>query len=256
MKLLKILGGLVLLLVIALFVVGFFIDGIAKTAIETAGTEALGVPTRVGSCHLGLLRGTFKLEDLTIDNPEGFGDDPFLTLGEGKVAVSPGSLREPVVELPELTLDRVGLSMVQHLKGSNYGTILDNLKRYQGTSSSEEGEGTRYIIRTLRLTDVNVRVVPEPKLGLAAMDLPIGTIELKDVGSESDKGVLLADLAGIVIQAILGKASSTGKLPSVIQGALGGQLDGLKQGVEQEVKRQIDDATKGVKDRLKGLIGR
>ena len=70
MKILKLLGALVVLLIIALVVVGLYIDDIAKTAIEVGATEALGVSTTVGSCHIGLLRGTFKLEDLRAGGPQ------------------------------------------------------------------------------------------------------------------------------------------------------------------------------------------
>ena len=258
MKLLKILGALVVLLLIALLVAGLFIDGIAKSAIETAATEALGVRTTVGSCHVGLLRGTFKLEELRVANPEGFGSDPFLTLKEGGVAVSAGSLREEVVELPELTLDGTRLQIVQNAGGSNYGKILDNLERFQGPSTepASESEGKRFIIRTLRLTDVKVTVVPDAKLGLKALDLPIDRIELKDVGSDSNKGVLLSELTGIIVKAILERAVGTGQLPAMIQGALGGKLGELEQAIQGEVKKKLDDAAKDVTNRLKGLIGR
>ncbi len=267
MKLLKLLGALVVLLLLALLVVGLYIDDIAKTAIETGATEALGVATTVGSCHVGLLRGTFKLEELQVANPEGFGTDPFLTLRKGGVSVSAGSLREDVVELPELTLDGTVLRIVQNAGGSNYAKILENLERFQGPAKEPasqpkpeaEGaaeDGKRFIIRTLLLTDIRVVVVPDSKIGLGALDLPIDRIELKDVGSDSDRGVLLSELAGIVVKAILDRAVSSGQLPAMIQGALGGKLRDLGRSLEGEAKTRLDGAAKDASKRLKGLLGR
>lgn len=257
MKLLKILGGLVVLLLVALLVAGLFIDGIAKSAIETAATEALGVKTELGSCHVGLLRGTFSLSDLRVANPEGYGSDPFLTLGEGGVAVKASTLREDLVELPELTLSTARLLIVQNRDGSNYGTILDNLKRFQGEETQAPSEDqTRFVIRRLAITDVKVTVAPDPGLGLSTLQLPIDRIELKDIGSDTGKGVLLSELAGIVVKAILQRATSSGQLPALIQGVLGGKLKGLGSSIENEVKKRLDDAAKDATNRLKGLIGR
>lgn len=256
MKILKLLGGLVLLLVIALVVVGCSIDSIAKAAIEQAGSEALGVPTTVESCDVGLLSASFGMQGLRVANPEGFGSEPFLSLGSGSVAVSAGSLRSEKVELPELTLDAVRLGIVQNAGGSNYGAILDNLERFQGSDTPKEGEGTRFVVRKLLISDVLVTVTPDSKLGIGAVKLPIDRIELKDIGSDTERGVLLSELAGIVVKSILQRATSSGKLPAVIQGALGGKLQNLQGAAYKELDNQLDKVKKGVGDKLKGLIGK
>ncbi|MDF1700483.1 MAG: hypothetical protein P1V36_04925 [Planctomycetota bacterium] len=256
MKLLKILGGLVVLLVLVLLVVGFFIDGIAQSAIETAATEALGVSTTVDSCHVGLLRGTFRMEGLKVANPKGYGDAPFLRLRSGGIEVAAATLADEKVEVPEFTLDGIRLGLIQNAQGSNYGTILDNLDRFGKSDASTEGEGKRFVIKKLVITDVVVSVVPVPELKLGALDLPLERIELTDVGSDTEKGVLLSELSSIVVQEILQRATSSGQLPAMIQGALGGKLGSLKGAVESEARKHLDNAKKDVTNRLKGLLGK
>lgn len=269
MKLVKLLLGLVLLLVVALVVAGFFIDGIAKTAVEEGGSRALGVPTTLKGIDIGLLGGTATLEGLKVSNPKAFGSGSFLELGKGSVAVSATSLFSDTIRVPELTLSAVRVNLLQSLDASNYGTILDNLQRFQGGGSASSEDGKRYVIEKLNIEDVVVTVAPMQGLDLAKVTIPIDRIELKDVGSESDKGVLLSDLSGIVVEAILKRATATGQLPGLVQGALGGKLGGLHglqdaglqvlqglTGGPSDIKKTVEDATNGIGEKLKGLIGK
>ncbi len=275
MKLIKLLFALVVLLVVALFVAGYFADNIAKAGIETGGSLALGVDTTVAKARVGFLDQTFGLEGLQVANPSGFGNDPFLSLGSGKVAVAASSLLSDKVVVPEITLSSIRLSLEQGTRGSNYGTILDNLKRFQGAEkvvgspeAEDVADAKRFVIETLTLEDVAVSVVAVPELRLAPVTVPLGTIQLKDIGSESDEGVVLAELAGIIVEAILERASSSGQLPSLIQGTLNAQLaqlDGLKDAGLRAVEgllqgqggKAVDDARKALDEGLKGMgLGR
>ena len=267
MKLLKIMLWLVVLLVVGLVVVGFSVDGLAKSAIETAGTEALGTKTTVKSVDIGLFSGTVTLEQKEIANPDGHGGGNFFELGKGSVEVSAASLLSDKIEVPKLELSKIRVNLIQGLKGSNYGTILDNLKKFQGEPDAEKatGEGKRFIIKKLVIDDIELDVSPVKELGIKPVKLPIERIELDDVGSESDKGVLLSELAGIVIEAILKRASVSGGLPGAIRSGLNGQLPDLKGLADAGIKKlpvpegvptNLDDAKDKVKKGLKGLLGR
>jgi hypothetical protein len=285
MKLIKLLIGLVVLLIVALVVVGFFADSIAKTAIEKGGSYALGVDTKVNKVDIGFLKGTFAMDGLSVANPEGLGAGNFMELGKGSVGVAASSLRSATVEVPALDLSAIRVNLVQGTKGSNYGKILDNLKRFQsddggaggsgGDAKGEGEDGKRFIVKKLTMSDIVVSVVPVPELKLAAVQVPIDKIELTDIGSDSDTGVLLSELMGIVVESILKRATATGQLPGLIQGALSGQLgqltgladagvealgglDGiLPGGAKQGVDAAKEALGEGVKEGLKGLgIGR
>lgn len=246
-KLLKLLLWLVVILIVALFAVGYFADDLAQKGIEAGGSEALGVDTTVDSCDIGFFRGTFEMADLAVANPEGFGEGRFLELGRGFVEVSATSLLSDKIELPALELSKIRLSLVQRGGTSNYGKILDHLKSFQGGGADEaetEGEGKRFVVKKLLIEDVLVTVVPVQELGLGKVDVPIDRIVLKDVGSESDEGVLLSELAGIVVESILKRASATGRLPNLVQGALAGKLGGLR-GLQKAGVKALDDILGG-----------
>ena len=93
MKLLiKIVVGIIFLVVVAVIAVFFFLDSIARGAIESGATYALGVPTTLAKADVRLLRGEFSMSGLDVANPEGFDSDllpwwPLLIIGAGIVVL-------------------------------------------------------------------------------------------------------------------------------------------------------------------------
>ena len=251
----------VLLLFVALLAVGmFYADSLARAAIEAGGTDALGVETTVEECDVGFLSGRFVMKGLDIANPKGFDDRSFLTLGDASVEVSAWSLMSDKIEIPALTLKEIRVNLVHGVGGSNYGEIMKNLGKHQG-DDDDTGEGKRFVIRRLLVEDVVVKVVPLKEL-FTEVTIPIDRIELKDVGSDSDKGVLIADVAGIVVEAILTRASVSGALPAAVNGALKGhlgELSGLRDAgatMFDELGEQLGNIPGGVGNTIKDLTNR
>lgn len=272
---------LVVLLFAVLLVAGmFFADSLAEAGIEAAGARALGVKTAVEACDVGFLSGTFAMRGLSVANPEGFGEEAFLALADAAVAVSGWTLMSDKVEVPSLALSGIRVNLIHGVGGSNYGALMENLEEFQGSGSQpateapagggapgegesrsvdvSEEEGKRFVIRRLLVEDVVVNVVPLKEL-FTEVSIPIDRIELKDVGSDSDKGVLLADVAGIVVEAILSRASVSSDLPAVVGDALQGQLaqlSGLRDAgtrMLNDLEKQIGGVPGGVGDAIKGL---
>ena len=251
MRLIKWLLVPVVLLVLAVLAVGFFADRFAKAGVEAGGSLALGVDTTLEKARLGFFDQSFSLDGLEVANPPGFGDERFLQLGRGAVEVKLASLFTDAIEVPDITLSRIRLNLIQGAQGSNYGTILGNLERFEGavevagTPQAESvADAKRFVIQKLKLEDVVVSVVAVPELRLAAVTLPLGTIELTDIRSESGEGVVLAELASIVVEAILERASASGQLPALIQGTLKAQLAQL-EGLEDAGRRAVENLLDG-----------
>ncbi len=255
--------------VIVLIVVVVSINGIARTAIEKGGTYALGVPTHLDGANVGIVSGTFGMSGLRVENPEGYSSESFLTLGNGGVAVSLGTLRRDVVELPSLRLERITASLERKGGTSNYQTILDHVKGVTGgggetkpTTKPSEG-GKKFVVRELVIEDVRVRldVFGAPDGGLkklTTVDIPIDEIRLKNVGQTGTgvggTGVTMGELASIVVRAVLGAAveKGGGLIPGDILGELRGSLaslgdlSGLGIEVVANAKGVVEDVAGGV----------
>lgn len=239
-------------------------DGAVRKAVEQASTDSLGVTTTLESVRLGFFDADCAIGGLTIANPPGFTEQPFLTMREGHVAVTMGSLMDDVVEVPTLTLDGATINVEMRGDRANYDVLLDNIKR-----NADDGEGRRFIIRELKIREVDVRASLSPLAEVTGTNGSLATIRipeivLRDVGSESDGGVLLSELGNLVVEALLAGAAQHGAtaLPKRLIEDLGGALQGLPglenfeiegiEGVGSALKKGVEDATKT----LENLFGK
>ncbi|MAG54764.1 MAG: hypothetical protein CMJ83_00580 [Planctomycetes bacterium] len=241
MKLFKRLLIFVAILVCLLVVGAIYADSLAETGIERGGTWALGVETTVDSASIGFLSGTFALENLSVANPDGFGNEPFMALADGSVEVRASSLMSDTIVLHTLEIDGIDLNLVRGSDGSNYGKILESLARFEGEDTKEE-DGKRFVINKIEITNVKVNVTPMADLGFAKMSLPIDRIVLNNVGTESDGGVLLAEVANQIIQSLLKNAGGLSGMPDLISGTLNNQLGQL----EKIAKGELSKMTEGI----------
>ena len=221
-------------------VIGFVVislDSIAKGAIEKGGTYALGVETKLDSASVRPLRGKFALAGLSVENPEGFKDPYFLELGDGAVAISMETLSQEQIELPELNLDGINVTLIKHKDGANYEVILDNLKKISGEKKEDKepapkksGEPAKtFVIRQVNITNVHVKANMVAGGGeLTSVTMDIDKIELENLG---EKNKVTADkLAAILMQALITAIfeKGGGVLPDDIMGGLKSGLGGLE----------------------------
>lgn len=273
-KLLAIGITLIALVVVAVIVGIIMIDGLAKKAIESGGTYALGARTSVQNVSIGLISGKFSLKDLSVENPKGpFTSPHFLSLGAGDMAVSLSTLRQPTVELPRLAMSNLDVNLEKRDGQTNYNAILDHLK--QVTGSGEPGKPKppsdpnekRFIIRDLNLANITVHVDlvggPGAISDLTRITIPIDQIKLTDVGKTGDgvggTGVTLSELSGIIVKAILAAASEKGGglIPAELLNDLKGKLaqfadlDKLKMDIVANTKGKVEELGKKVIDDVK-----
>jgi uncharacterized protein involved in outer membrane biogenesis len=280
------LAGLLVLIIAGVLIAFSMVNGIAKKAIESGGTYALGAQTKVSSVSIGLLSGKVSMSGLDVANPAGGFQSPhFLSLGKGGVAVSLGSLRQPTVELPQLSLSNLDVNLEKRNGQTNFGAILDSLKQKTGggdkPKSAPAGDEKKFVIRDLDIQNVTVHVDlvggPGAVSELTKVTVPIERIKLHDVGSAGSgvagSGVTMSELAGIIVKAVLSAAAENGGgvIPADMLGDLKGKLaalgdlDKLKMDVTASAKGKVDELTKKATDeakkkmdeaadKLKGLI--
>lgn len=255
---LKVVGGLVIVVVVVMVGVFVYMDRIAKVAIERGATFALGLDTSVDSVRIRLVAGKFGLSGLTVANPSGFESAHFVTLERGDLHVDLGSLRGPAPVVPLFALKGIDVNVERNKGKTNYGVILESLQKMEGGEKKpqgEAGEGKKFTIRELTINDVTAHVKLVPLSGkLSTVDVKIPEIRLNDVGSKSG-GVLLGELAGIVVKAILRTVVEKGvNLPTAIAGSLRGGL-GKLSGVPMQVSDVVTEAGGKAMEKAGGLVG-
>ncbi|MHC4930589.1 MAG: hypothetical protein ACYTGV_00140 [Planctomycetota bacterium] len=262
----KVLLIVALVIVLALISIPLWIDSAAKSAVEAGGTQAMGVPTKLDGLSLKIFGGACSLEGLHVANPEGFESPHFLELGSGSVAVNLGSVMEDKIVIPTLTLDGIDIHLEQTLKGSNYGTILDNLKKEEQKEVEEEAPGKKFVIEELVIR--NVKATAHLSLGVVKPGVPleIEEIRMQNVGSGGE-GVSMSQVFGYVLTGLLNSVAKLGKgifpeditkgLSSGISDLGGFSLDGVKvmgKGGEEAIA-EVGKGAKEITEGLGGLLG-
>jgi hypothetical protein len=250
--------GLVILLVAACIVGLVFVDSIAREGIQAGATYALGVNTTLDKASVGVVSGKFSMNGLKVDNPKGF-DGKFLSLGNGGVAVSLGSLTSDTVVLPKFQLTDVEMDLERGSSGANYQIILDNLKKLESGKKSQEPASKsekKFKINEISIKNVVVHVdmLGGPG-GVTKLNVPIDEIKLTNVGSDGS-GVDIPKLTAIVLQAILAAAveKGGGLIPADISNELKGglqQLSGLANVGVEAVGKAGEQVTK-----IGGVLGK
>lgn len=242
-----------LLVVVGVGLVVFGLDPAARAAVEGGVGFATGCETELGEARLSLLEGGADLSGLVVSNPEGFSDQPFLSVGTLRAEVEPRSLIGDTVRVREVVLDGLELRLEQKGLESNVKTILSRLASLGGDGGGEAAppapEGAspgpevaidRISIRGVRAT-LALSDVPGVS-GTYSVEVPPIELEGLSTGGEGESRTL-ADWAGTIVSLVVDRAAASGKgvFPDSFLEGLEGQLAGLKDRALVEARKVLDD---------------
>lgn len=248
----------VAMLVVLVLVVGgllYYVDAMAKKAIEYGGSEALGVATTLENVNISLLGGTASLKGLDIANPSGFKQKTFLGLGAGEFAVSLGSLTGDTVVIPKVRFTDILVNLEQIQQQNNIEPILSRVKAMSGSSgkaaqpaASSGDSGKKFILEYLAIENVKVNAVLELLGQTADVNMVLPKIELRDLG-KAKGGLPMPELVRKVVQVILDAvAKSSANLSPDLAKLLKGQLAGLDTVKAEMVGKATAEVDKKVKE--------
>ena len=270
----RIILGVVAVLILAVVVVWLLIDSIAKAGIEYGGTYALGVETRVDDVDVSLLGGTMRIEQLRIDNPEGYEAPKLMTSGTWDLGLKGSSLFTDTIVFDRFELNGLDLYIEQNDTTNNISEVIANIEKKSKTE--EEPGGKKLRIDKIVITDVTAHV--KLRLQKEPVTVHVARIELDNVGGGKGipTGELVRQLFPAIIVAVinegqnvlgLGFANELTRDVTGLVGTLGGdaqkmvgQLGGVGEKVATDAGKLIEAAgqgvgglKKGVDDTLKGV---
>ena len=201
---------LVVLIVVAVIVAGFFLGTIVKTGMETVGPKITQVSIKVDAVKLTLLTGSARVKGLVVGNPDGYKTPQAISVGSAAVDVNPFSVlsdkivvRSVRVEAPEITFEGDPFS------GNNLGKIMQNVNaaaKSGGPGSTNAAAragnepGQKIEVDDFWITGAKVRV-SLPGMGGKEMTLPLPDIHLANLGKDN-AGITATDLTRRVLEAI------------------------------------------------------
>jgi hypothetical protein len=245
MRLLLRLGlALLLLVLLALGSVWWRLDALAERVIERDASERLGVATEIRSLLLRPISGILSLRGLAIANPPGYAGG-FLAVERARADLDVTTLRHEVIEVREVSLDGVELTLEQAHGSSNYDAIVSKL----GTGDpSARSEGPSVRVRDLWVRNItaHLRLAPAPPL---SVEIP--EIHLQALGGSG--GASSGQITAEVVRAILTSvATEVPGVPLALAGRLitGLGLSGAAEKLRETGERGLDAARDALRELL------
>ena len=262
----KIVVGLLVFILIVILLISIFGDMALKTGVETAAGSAMKVKVKLDDISLKILAGKLNMNNLIVDNPEGYQNPTFLELGNASIALKTGSLLSDTIEIEKMQFDNITLTIEQKGLTNNLKEILANLPKSEPAEkpAEDEGEekpGKNLLIKQLDINGITVKAKLLPIPGRAdTVTLKINPIHMENIGS--GEKINTSELVSKILRAIAGGIAGQGKdlLPTDMINSVGDEL--TKQG-QQLLQGGIDvgagvieggkDIGKEATDALKGL---
>jgi len=229
-KVLTILGGIIVVIEVAIYILIGSLDGIVKGQIEKVGSELTGVAVTVDDVKINLTDGSGQITGLTIANPVGYSANPAFRLGTLKLGINIASLAkaQPII-LNTLVIESMDTNLELRSDTSNLNTISENVSNNsesaeQQTTETEEGKPLLLSIRKLFINNVNISINNGEKT--SSEKLP--TIELANVGGEEGSapaGIASAILTKLVTEIL--KEAAADQLMKKVNEAVGGATKSL-----------------------------
>jgi len=249
MKLAKKLVGVlitvvVILIVLAVVLINLFGNRAVKIGIERGAQHALKVGVRLDKAALSIFGGTLSMDNLVVDNPEGYEHPNLLTLEHGSMAVNIGSLLSNTVEMEKIQLDNITLTLEQKGLTSNLQEVINNLPKSDAPPPGDK-PSKNLRIKELHINGVRVNAKLLPIPGRAdTVSLRLSPITLTNIGTEEK--IDAAQLTGIILAAIAGGIIEEGKdmLPLDMLNNLGESV----LGAGEEMLREALNIGKGILD--------
>jgi hypothetical protein len=259
-KLLGVVIAILLVIIIAVALVGFYMNTIVEKGVEEVGSRSLGTELTLSGVDLSFLGGRLTLSGLQIANPEGFKDDRLFTTSRARVAVQPATLLEDEITIDDITIESPTLAIEQSTRGTNLSAILSKLKSEKPGTAKPGAEGKpekKYRVKLLRISGAKVTFSSFTP-GAAPVTVSLPDIQMENISSEDGTGVTL----GKVIERVLAKmiqtalASGEGVIPAEIIGDVTGDLRGLVPGIADTTLDKAKGALEKAGGAIKGLFGK
>jgi len=257
----NVLFALIIIVFLAVVIGLVAIDGVLKTAIQTAIKKQLNVGTSVSKVSLNLVSGSVQISNLKINNPSGYQYENVLETKSIVVKTSIGSLLSNPIEIEQITVD--GMTVVIEQKGlsSNLNDILKGMPKKSRAEPAQTGQNAKSVhISSVDINDISAtaKLLPIPGK-LDAVELKIQKLHLSDIGGKnSTLAEVVSRIFSEIANAIAAQGVSTfpADLLGPIQKNVTKAIEDLA-GASEQILKTGEDAEKKIKEaegQLKGLF--
>jgi hypothetical protein len=243
---------LLVILIMGILIFKLYGNQLLRTAIVAGAQKALQVDVRLDSIDLKVVAGKVDLQNMEIDNPEGYNHPTFLKLGHAYMDLDVASLTSDTISMDMVQLENINLVIEQKGKTNNLKEILNNLPKSETTEPAEEGAGKNVRIKVLEINNIEVKAKLIPIPGQAdTVTLSIKPIRMENLGT--DEKIDFAGLTAKILKAISKGVAEQGAgvLPTDMIGSIGDELGKQGEALLKGTKDIGKSATSSIGDLFK-----
>jgi hypothetical protein len=248
----KLLIAIPIILIVIVLVIGFSINSIVKSGIQTFGSMAMGADVRVDDVDISILSGSGKIKGVFVGNPTGFKTDSAFRLSEVRVSLDPKSLLSDRIVIDSIYINAPDITYEKGMSGDNIQALLNNIRKYSGTSGGRKkesagkdgGKEKKVVISDLLIQNGKINLSMAALQGKkVTLDMP--EIHMTDIGKD-DKNATLSDVMGKIFAVVNQNIVSTAA----------GSVKEIGKSVEKQVRGSVEKSIGGSVNKLKGLFGK
>jgi AsmA family len=150
------------------------LDAIAQNWLEQTASQALGVAVKIGRLDLRRFEGQLNIQNLTVDNPQGFTHPHLLEIERLNVTVVPSTLFSKTVQVPEFKSDGWVINVEQRMEKNNIQSILKPPDSNSSSPSPSDPSPGQQPGKTVHLAAIALsQIAVNFDLDLSPLGLPI-----------------------------------------------------------------------------------
>ncbi len=243
----SILVALIVVIAIAVYIGIRNLDTLVEAAIESVGPTVTKTDVQVDGVHIELTDGRGTIRGLTIDNPEGYSDQPVIRVGEVVLDIRPSSITEDVVIIEEIRIDGAQLNAEHRdMTRINLKTLLDQMRpesQEEPPKSTTASPDVRFMVEKLSFTGAGLNLSSDE---LGSRDLTLQDIHLENLGDKQE-GLAPAQLTRAILDPLLQRARQRveQEIRSEAEGAL-----------KEELESRMSDEDQDKVDKVRSLLNR
>lgn len=235
------LGGIVVLVVVALYLIGgMVISKVAVVGVEAFVPQVTKTSVNLDSLKVSPITGSGTLKGFVLGNPEGFNSDHSISFEMAHMNVAPFSILGDRILIEKIHVSGPKFNYERKLLTSNIKEILKNVQAAAGRPLEDE-EGTEVTTEPIEeATEIDIKIeikeliIDEGQVSMsvagATVPIPLPRIVLRDIGT--DEGGIAPDemafevMSVVLNQVLVAVAKSPGSAVEGIKNLFGGKKEG------------------------------
>ncbi len=273
-------GGIVVLIIVALIIGLTNLGPIIKKAINTYGPGITKTKLHVDDVDVSIFSSEATIEGFFLGNPKGFSAPEAMRVDSIYVNLDKKSIASNVIVINRIVIKQPSITYERTAKGDNFQAILQNVQGPAKPAPKEEkvpkeGPGKKVIIKDLLITGAKVKLLASVAgLGQKAVTASLPEIHLNDIGKK-EGGESMAKAAEKILNALYTKLRSPEFANSIKEQlkALGADVQKIEDKAKEAVSKGKQEAEKleqkakdlssegkktvdELKEKAKGFLGR